>query len=224
MENVTDEMLQEIAAADYGDDTEKHFRALTKFYRGEIPAPDWHPIEVLTLTSYSEPHQSYHPDSSTEARQHWLRLFACVGLIRISENLPGNEGLNGIDSMVIRLTESAIALGPEVISEAISFLAWYVQAPTDEEERCPQAAVAILILASSLQRSENDAFHWLIATIRNKHVETDQWDEWENEPHRFFAWCGEPRKWEKLIPEFLLSPKQKNTAVRSIAQDLLRSP
>lgn len=219
--NVDSSMLRKIAEADYGEDVNKHYRALTDVYRGDITPRlcDWHPREVLELTRWSEPDTSPHPADAVGTRGHWMRLFACTVLLRVDRLPECRDHLLGNDSTIIQLTESAIALGPKVVSKAISFLAWYLL--EDEVELCPDSALAILMLAVQSQTTDPAAFQWLIPLIRGEYEKVDEWEKRSVDPKCSFADCTLNEKWRHLTTEILLAPFQQNTAVRSIAEALL---
>lgn len=221
MTHVDSSMLLDIAKADYGMDVNKHYKALTDIYRGGITPRHghWHPREVLELTRWSEPDQPHHPDDAVGARGHWMRLFACTVLLRTDRLPECRNQLPGLDSTIIQLTESAIALGPKVVRKAISLLAWYLL--EDETDLCPHCAVAILLMAVQVQTTDTAAFAWLISVIRGEHQDVDEWDEWSLDPKYIFADCQQKQKWRQLTTQILLAPNQQNTALRNIAEALL---
>ena len=214
-------MLRKIAEADYGQDIKKHHDALTSIYRAGITPRhgNWYPREVLELTRWSEPDKPHHPADAVGARGHWMRLFACTALLRVDRLPECRNHLLGCDSTIIQLTESAIALGPKVVSKAISFLAWYLL--EDETELCPHSAVAILLLAVQSQTTDATDFTWLISVIRGEYEEVDEWEEWSIDPKHIFADCMRNEKWRHLTTEILLARLQQVDAVRSIAEALL---
>lgn len=219
--NVDSSMLREIAAADYGEDVNKHYRALTGIFRGGVRPrhSNWHPREVLELTRWSEPETPHHPADVTGARGHWMRLFACAVLLRIDRLPECRDHSLGGDSSIIQLTESAVALGRKVVSRAVSFLAWYLL--EDDAELCPHSAVAILLLAVQCQKTDTVAFTWLISVIRGEYETVDESEEWSIDPKYIFEDCMLKKKWRHFTSEILLAHWQQDTAVRSIAESLL---
>ena len=77
-ENVTVEMLQSIAIADYGYDSDEHFSALKNIYdNSEIPATlKWEPKEVLSLVSWSK--------YSDEESEELYKILFCVFILLVS--------------------------------------------------------------------------------------------------------------------------------------------
>src|SRR5262245_51748088 len=83
-------MLEEIAAADFGDDVEEHLAELERIHRtGENPPVAWHPGEVLDLIRSSQPDDpSWRPGGQGE-RGHLMRAYCCSILLRMAA-LPEN--------------------------------------------------------------------------------------------------------------------------------------
>lgn len=75
---VSDEMLAEIAMADYGQQQQRHLAPLLHLRdTGEFIVPmHYYPCEVLELTRNSE------PNWTAGMRGHWERAFACAALLR----------------------------------------------------------------------------------------------------------------------------------------------
>ena len=150
-----------------------------------------------------------------------MRLFACMGLLRIDATLDEWHGLVGTESTIVQFTESAIALGEKVTRAAISFLARYAP-ETDDTQRCRLSAVALLILMSEQHVvADDETTEWLIATIRGEHVELDEWEAWRLGPCHLFQGCLRKQKWRALTQEHLLGSQQSNVKIKSLAQDLL---
>src|ERR1700761_2888417 len=81
--HVNESMLNEIAAADYGDKVAEHLAPLRQIRDGRsLRAPmRWEPREVLELIRWSEPDiPDWKPGSSGE-RGHWMRAFCCSALL-----------------------------------------------------------------------------------------------------------------------------------------------
>lgn len=216
--NLDDSMLREIAAADYGMDQDNHYEALTNISRGTLSDPNnWHPKEVLELTRWSEPDQPRQKGINAGTRGHWMRLFACTVLMRHS-CLPDGCDLSH-DSTIIQLSESAAALGPRVITKALSFLSWYLQ--EDEEELCHFSAIAILLLAAPSQSLDPVTSAWLASVIRGEFEQANEWDQWSLDPKDVFSGSMLKQKWRRLTQEILLAPDQQNLTLHQIAEELL---
>jgi len=78
--HIDDDMLAEIASADYGQDQEQHLAALRHLRdTGSFIEPMyWYPCEVLELVRHS-------PEGSIDIQGHWIRAFACAALLRANE-------------------------------------------------------------------------------------------------------------------------------------------
>lgn len=124
--HISDEMLEWISRADYGEDAEKHLVALRQIRdTGTFPAKMyWYPGEVLELSRWS-PLEELHPDVgwATEV-DHWMRAFCCAALLRATRE-PYNYG-DGIstDDSIVRLILSLNALPVDLVATAAKFLAW----------------------------------------------------------------------------------------------------
>lgn len=92
---ISDRMLEVIAGADYGNETEVHLRELKPIRdNGTFPAPvQWHPKEVLDLTRWLTP-ENEEPRWKTGLslrENHLIRLFSCAALLRTAAE-PENDG------------------------------------------------------------------------------------------------------------------------------------
>lgn len=152
--NIDDSMLQEIAAADYGSMQEECFALLKPMLEsGQRPPWDWHLLEVLQLTQWGEPEDPEH-DGYLGAKGHWIRLFACIALIRYhqGDRVPSSSECETL----AQLTSSAIVLGPTVAEAAASVLAWrFLTFPSDWHCTPAFLAFAILVLAAYLEHNSN---------------------------------------------------------------------
>ena len=108
--HISDDMLAEIAVADYGQDREQHLAALRLLRdTGMLTEPKhWFPCEVLELVRNLE------PDSRPESERvegHWIRAFVCAALLRARE-VPWNYGGDAAapSFTLIRLINSIEAL------------------------------------------------------------------------------------------------------------------
>lgn len=149
---ITDDMLAEIAAADYGMDYDAHLVALQRIRdEGVVFAPmGWEPKEVLELIRWSEPEDPAWRPGSTGERGHLMRAFCCAALIRAAAE-PANDGyFSGENQSVIQLIASTLELGRSAQHAALRALTWrQMHAPADLDER-PFFALGILLLAVAL--------------------------------------------------------------------------
>jgi hypothetical protein len=123
---IDDEMLLEIAMADYGIDAEIHLAALRPIREtGVVPEPlDWHPGEVLELTRYCDPD---HPDpppfrpGPAGRRGHQIRAFACAVLLR-----AGADHDCVSEATLAQCLVSANVIDEEVSEAAACLLTWEI--------------------------------------------------------------------------------------------------
>ena len=126
--HVDDAMLEEIAAADYGDNIEENLDQLRLIRDGRsfaIPMR-WAPREVLELIRWSQPEDPNWKPGGHGERGHWMRAFACAALLRAggaSENFGLRSGWN---QTLIQLIDSLRLLGADFDAPAAKFLAWLI--------------------------------------------------------------------------------------------------
>lgn len=128
--HITDDMLRDIAEADYGQGVERHWPPLLRLRdQGSVPVAResyWYPMEVLELIRYSNPDDPAHKPGATGARGHWMRAFASLALLRIVLE-PGNGPSQGdLDLNLIQLLDSLHRLRAGFGVETQSFLAWAI--------------------------------------------------------------------------------------------------
>jgi hypothetical protein len=83
--NVHDDILREIAEADYGESADECYRLLQPILRtGLVESDHFMLLEVLRLTNFSEPEDSNWSGGGQGPRGHWMRLFACTALVQRS--------------------------------------------------------------------------------------------------------------------------------------------
>ena len=125
---IDDDMLREVAEADYGSDIDLHLAPL-KHFRNErrVPSLEWHPREVLELIRWSQPDEVGWKPGSTGRRGHLLRAFACAALLKSYER-PGNIGTwNSFNETAIQLADSLQALDEKLVLDGITFFAWCIK-------------------------------------------------------------------------------------------------
>lgn len=137
--HVTDDMLGEIALADYGMDFDAHLKALKKLRARELSKTRmaWEPKEVLELFRWSEWGDDRTGQASrSEVDFHLMRAFCC-GLILEAYATPANhEDFSGINQTIIQLLDSTSVIGPVHAAGLSDFLCWLIpQVPSFEEER-----------------------------------------------------------------------------------------
>lgn len=223
-EHLDDSMLVEIAKADYGDDVDIHLAALHQIRANKIPIPmQWHPGEVLCLTRWTEWDSLNTQDRAISTRNHWMRLFACTALIWASLEPENYEykaedwnHLEGEDSTIIQLFDSALNLGENTSLAALKFLGWRMEcqmerALLDEDfGNCPCYAVAMLLLwvslvdrDSSLEDRNPEMVNFLISVAHcNEYLPIS----------REIDECQLSQKWRDTIENILLAPTAPNYA------------
>jgi hypothetical protein len=209
-----------------------------------VPLP-WHPAEVLCLARWTELDNLITQDGvvlqakqSTE-RDHWIRLFACTGLIWASlepENYEDDKGywyyIEGESSTIVQLLESAINLGDEATIAALKFLSWRMKSQMqraaihEDFGESPCYAIAILLLyvsifggASSTSNqcnSEMVSFLISVAHCNNEYIPV----------HREINNCQFQHKWRDTIHEILLNSTasdyaRSNQEIQHFAKKLL---
>jgi hypothetical protein len=214
-QHIDDLMLLEIAHCDYGNDVAIHLDALHQIRAGNIPVPlQWHPGEVLELTRWTE-WDSLPQEGAIANRNHWMRLFACTALIWASlepENYDYQGDywgcIEGEESTIIQLVDSALNLGDEASIAALLFLGWRLKsqiqrALIDEDfGECPCYAVAMLLLGSSLNRWDGEMVSFLISMARCN-------DEYRS-VFKTIDECFRSHKWRDMIQRLWLDSTALN--------------
>lgn len=156
-QQIKPDMLDEIAACDYGMDQVAHRAALEKIRVRDVTMDRplvqmaWVPKEVLELFRWSE----YGDDRSnrrprTEAEFHLMRAFCCAALLEAYTRPENHERFEGTNSIVIQMLESLEVLGADSETHTPAFLAWMLtKIPSHEDER----AFYIVALVWALMRN-----------------------------------------------------------------------
>jgi hypothetical protein len=211
--HITDEMLAEIALADYGQDQEKHLAPLQQLRDiGTFIEPMyWYPCEVLELVRHAE------PGSHTELQDHWIRVFACAALLRAKEE-PWNYGADGGTTSynLILLIKSIRALPIDFTRQAVRMVAWIMSHADLEgqDEQVIYCGVALLWLVLQLGTPPPDeCLIELSAWIVRREAEIHKSRTWAFD--RWLLGIGHdppPSPWESLgedLSELQLSNHQR---------------
>lgn len=159
---VTDEMLDWIAGADYGDRREEHYQALLQVREsGNFPNDlAWVPMEVLELIRWSEPEDPTWKPGGPGEFGHWMRAFSCAAILR-AEHEPWNYRYNdgSSDSTTIQLVLSLDALEINLNREAARCFAWLLlkSDPGGQNDSIRGYGVALLWFALRLKPVLADA-------------------------------------------------------------------
>lgn len=204
-EHITDDMLEEISRADYGNDADEHLAALRRLRNtGELSAPFyWYPFEVLELIRYIEPGDSLQWPAHRQERGHWIRTFVCAALLRAL----GPPWKYGGDAAVpaynlIRIVRSIAELPVPLEAETIRFIAWFMLrgdlARCDGQVVCFGVALLWLLLKSEQSPADVELIRlseWIVQ--RENELHTDR-------PSTFDRWLlgvtqdPPPSPWESL--------------------------
>jgi hypothetical protein len=153
--HISDDMLEEIAAADYGERADEHLVALRQVRdSGTFPeAMYWCPMEVLELTRWSEPDTPCGRPTEAVKRGHWMRAFSCAAILR-AEHEPYNYLYNNgcIHSTIIQLILSLRALPLDFTPHAVKFFAWLLlhSDPEGQDEQVCAYGIGLLWFALHL--------------------------------------------------------------------------
>lgn len=123
----------------------------------------------MELVRWSEPDQKGWKPGSTGKRGHWMRLFCCAMLLRLSAEPVNFSRFLSEDANVIQLISSAIKLGNKTTSACLQFLSKRMQAEEQydeyDEESWPCLALGILVLFIIEEKDGQCAFDFLIEQI-----------------------------------------------------------
>jgi len=146
--HISDDMLAEIASADYGQDQEKHLAPLRHLRdTGTFVEPMyWYPCEVLELKRHSQ------LEGSTDIHGHWIRAFACAALLRANEK-PWNYSGSSTSYNLILLIKSIQVLPIDFTPQALRMLACMMSRYDFEgqDEQVVYCGVGLLWLALRLE-------------------------------------------------------------------------
>ena len=154
--NIDEDMLREIACADYGERADECFELLERIVEtGVAGSNEFHLREVLSLIHWGP--------KSGGLRGCWIVLFACTALLQMASRHPAS--FFGEADTLAPFVSSAITLGKPVATAAAAFLAWrFLSYPGDEEDSA-FLAFAILLLAAYVDKREQSGA-WLSELAR----------------------------------------------------------
>jgi hypothetical protein len=200
--HITDEMLVEIACADYGEGQELHLAPLRllRDQRIFVEPMYWYPCEVLELVRNSE------PDGSLECnriRDHWIRAFSSAALLRAMYE-PWNYTADSARPRftLIQLLDSLAALPIDLTEYAVRLVAsMMIHSDLDGMDEQPiyyGVALLWLILQGSKAASDQDLINladWIVRREEEIH---------NRRPWAFDRWLlgiahdPPPSPWERL--------------------------
>lgn len=207
---ITEDMLVEIAEADYGEHREAHLAALRQLHAaGEVSTPQpWVPQEVLRLLSYSEPDYPAWKPRSPGVRGHLLRAFCTAALLRAGPE-SAQWGLAREEDLVHQLVASVLQLNRTGQLAVLQLLAWRVlHEPSDTEAR-PFFALGVLLLTTVLALDPEGTLLqtlcvWLEAEVANAHAQGcgRGWDVWLIG----LVASSHDESWRQLVWQVLVEP------------------
>ncbi|MGA3346100.1 MAG: hypothetical protein ABSC76_14655 [Terracidiphilus sp.] len=167
--HISNNMLEEIAAADYGEEKVEHLAALQQVRdTGTFPEEKmpWFPMEVLELTRWSEPDTPSGRPTDAIERGHWMRAFSCTAILRATRE-PWNYG-DGLstDKTTIKLILSLRVLPVDFTPQAVKSLAWLLLNSEPEGQDEQVCAYGIGLLWFALQLASPLADEMLVSLSR----------------------------------------------------------
>lgn len=166
---IDDEMLLEIARADYGQDVEGHLAPLKEFRDDRVlPLLDWQPAEVLELIRWSQPDDPDWKPGGQGRYGHFLRAFACSMLLRSYDRDLNEDRWHSFNETAIQLADSLRALGGDLLPSGVKFFAWCVGrlGPLHEDKfERPFLSLALLTLALQVPPISGEAIVRLCQSI-----------------------------------------------------------
>lgn len=202
--HIDDEMLEQIASADYGLDVERHFAALQQIRdTGMFPTEMyWFPAEVLELyrNSWIE---NMEMELGRYEFESWARAFCCASLLRATRE-PWNYG-DGMatDATTIRLILSLRALPVDFTPQAVRFFAWLLANSKPEGSDDQVCAYGIALLWFALLRTPSYDDETLISLVnwivrRAKELYSELLFDAGQLPLRMGVGNPPPSPWESL--------------------------
>ncbi|MGA8742703.1 MAG: hypothetical protein WB561_16070 [Terracidiphilus sp.] len=235
--HVSDEMLNCISMADYGDRADEHLAAL-RHIRDALRFPEqmyWVPMEVLELTRWSDPDGNIKPGKTAEFG-HWIRAFSCAAILR-AEHEPWNYKYNdgSTNSTTIELILSLAALPFDLSREAVRHFAWLILKSDPEgrerlkDESVREYGVALFWFAIHLRPQTENQDLISLAEWTVKRADELRWDSSLAEfsgLRQMVIRCQERSAWELFglrLSEIDLSDRSSDlqTWVRLIAEQLV---
>ena len=184
---MTDSLLLQIAAADYGIQAEKHFAALKRLIRRPYRKTylPWHPGEVLSLTRWTEVEDGAYSS-------HLIRAF-CSCALREPPQIPGS--VFG-EYTFNHLLTSCLALGPVYQAALGQMIVWSLGNMETGDLLIAHEAVGLLVVAAYGSRDEDrSAFviaQWVRTLMSELHTDSMQ--------DRLFG-QEEPETWPKVVAD-----------------------
>ena len=172
--HIDDAMLEEIASADYGHETDEHLAPLLIF-RDTGVFPDswghWYPMECLELIRHGKPDDPEWRDRGWNVRGHWKRAFSSACVLRYFGGL-GEPAAGGPGVSSAPLVDSLGLLNAGLGSDLSTFLSWLACKTDASKWHDDLPALGAGLLAAELQKEGTSQLvsplsDWVIETCRD---------------------------------------------------------
>jgi len=148
-QHVDDDMLREIAAADYGMQRDAYFSGLRVLRDECVLLPPDHDAgwdhEVLELIRWSRPERGDWRPGSVGERGHWMRLFCCVALVMRDVGTPEFNYVGAVNNHLGPMLDSIGVLDTALADAAIPFIEWATGRSDDPVDRAFLATAGLLL-------------------------------------------------------------------------------
>ncbi|HEU4419600.1 MAG TPA: hypothetical protein VFT55_11720, partial [Planctomycetota bacterium] len=194
---ITEDMLDTIAGADYGNDHDEHLAALVDIWRdGLVPVPlFWHPRDVLELRQWEE----------GLGVDHVERAFCCT-LLCFGELEDEPLGPGGIEDTLATLLESCMLLGHEALVRLPGLLSALLDPAAERDTTEAAFCVLALLLVTAQLDGRDPRLEAMAARLRALDVELAELSHPHPE-HGFVLGATffdqRVRTWQRLVRETL---------------------
>ncbi len=232
-DQMTNDMLVEIAKCDYENNYEENLEALKKIRQTyDIESRlQWVPKEVLSLTRWSEPDE-LRPYYSHGQRGHMLRAFCCVTLLVAGADPANDDYIDGENETLAQAIESCLYLGAEHCQELGELLTWRYPTFHDYDTFPMFAIFALMVLALNIHTDKisPDQTASMVDQLateqeRLKGTDDDPWILWNRNYRSSFlgmeTFDQKHRKWLYFASQ-IKSDYPKHLAVSELATDMLK--
>ena len=205
--SIDDDMLRDIARADYGSEADEMFAALRSIRdTGEVPLPiRGRLLEVLTLTRWCDPDRPQPPPFEPGPigfRGHHTRLFVCALLLQAAMEID-----YGDDSTLAQCLKSTVVIGGETNAALGSQLTWLLlNQETGTNSLLWKLSLLLLTLRRDADRPQEETLRelaaWVLAEeqrLRREEMECGYPDPVDLRPTWFSLQQG---LWRSLNEEF----------------------
>jgi len=174
-----DEMLMNIAQADYGYEADYCFSALKTIIKSKkmLDKTEFQVKEVLSLTSFSR---------SKTQKDHLIRAFSCSCLL-IGNIIDKDFDFGGNnENSYIQLVESITMLDKKFHQPAIQFLTWYVVKQSYKSEYQIFTLLLLMLFSKNPEQAVEPILQWFSMIER---IEYSPSGEIKSRLHNFLSCC-----------------------------------